>query len=139
MATKLSLKHGFITNVSSAVIAIDPSYKKVEPEEYYPMASFEVTSRDVGVSDFVSLHDVPFLRGSTLTIEESIDNLFGTKFHDRVTSFAIHGSSCWTFFEHPHFEGRNETFRPGKYRSSLKLGIFFKNIGSIEKINHCPP
>lgn len=138
LATNLSLKHGFITNVSSAVIILDPTYQRSDPKQYYTLGKFELTSRHEVLLDSITLHDIPYLRGPSVTMEQSSVNMTESKFNNRVASFSIEGSSCWTLYDLPNFMGRNATFRPGKYPSATQLGIFFKNIGSIEKLNNCP-
>lgn len=137
LAKTLSMRHGFITDVTSAVVLADQKYIKPTQEVRYSLANIELLS-SFTFSDYLTLFDTTFLRGSSLKITESISNLAYKQFHDRATSFSIDGTACWTFYEIKDFQGRSQMFKPGKYPSALQLGKFFKNIGSIKKLDSCP-
>lgn len=140
LAKNISLRHGLMTNVTSAVITFDEIYKKpASPKNYeYKLGDLEVELNSAYQSpDFVMLYDTTYLRGSSVKIEYSISQMTAKEFNNRASSFSIHGTACWNLYNQPNFQGSKEQFRPGLYPSALQLGIFFKNIGSIQKLEHC--
>jgi hypothetical protein len=117
-------------------VTLDSSFKKPDQPKYFPMAKFELTSA-YQATDFVTLYDSTFLRGSSVQIEDSIADMTDKHFKNKATSFSINGNVCWIFYEKPNFQGSEKKFYPGKYGSSSELGAFFRNIGSIKKLNYC--
>ncbi len=85
----------------------------------------------------MTLYDKTHLRGSSVKIYDSVDQMTDELMKDLMTSFSISGTSCWILYDKPNFQGRQETFRPGEYKSATQLGFFFKNIQSIKKVDQC--
>ena len=49
------------------------------------------------------------------------------------------GSCCWNMTTLPYHSGQWKIFKEGKFTAPTDMGVFYRQVGSVEKLQECPP
>lgn len=106
-------------------------FEDVEPFKNYETENLDLASGKPNCSGSVTVFTRPKLRGDSLSIEESLCQLYHAEFDQKIVSVKSEGSCCWVLFEENFFVGPSERIC-GNYSREVKMNNSIRSILKVE-------